>query len=62
MDVQAGIYTALAGLLAYPDGDFRHRLARCRELLGRREGDADQSPVVPTGNDSRPLFWPVLSG
>jgi nitrate reductase molybdenum cofactor assembly chaperone len=57
MDVQAGIYTALAGLLAYPDGDFRRRLARCRELLGRREGDAGRSPVVPTENDSRPLFW-----
>ena len=32
MEVREEFYSAIAGLLAYPDGDFRQRLARCRDL------------------------------
>jgi len=34
MEVRKGVYTAIAGLLAYPDDDFRQRLACCRQLRG----------------------------
>ena len=34
MKAREGFYTAIAELLAYPDGAFGRRLARCRELLG----------------------------
>lgn len=32
MEDRDGLYTAIAELLAYPDGGFRERVARCRKL------------------------------
>lgn len=40
MKAREGFYAAIAGLLAYPDGAFCRRLARCRELLGRGDPQA----------------------
>lgn len=40
MEAREGFYAAVAGLLAYPDGAFCERLARCRELLGKRDPQA----------------------
>jgi nitrate reductase molybdenum cofactor assembly chaperone NarJ/NarW len=40
MKAHEGFYAAIAGLLAYPDGAFCRRLARCRELLGRGDPQA----------------------
>ena len=40
MEASDGRYTALAGLLTYPDASFSRRLARCWELLGRDDSQA----------------------
>lgn len=55
MQVQAGHYTAMAGLVAYPDGEFRQRLAGCRELLGLKIGGAT-SAAFRSANGDVPLF------
>jgi len=40
MTARGGFYTAIAALLAYPDGAFCRRLARCRELLDNADPQA----------------------
>ncbi|MCC6421567.1 MAG: nitrate reductase molybdenum cofactor assembly chaperone [Gemmataceae bacterium] len=40
METTCDLYDALAGLLAYPDGDFAVRLQRCRERLAGRFPEA----------------------
>ncbi len=40
MEVRERFHTAIAGLLAYPDCDFRQRLARCRELCANPQAAA----------------------
>ncbi len=61
MEVHDGFFAAIAELLAYPDGDFRQRLARCRAMLSRGEGKG-QSPFVRStlqavpANEDCPFF------